>query len=159
RFDVHLEADLARTLIFVDMQRAVGIAEVAERRARASGDEAGTALARSLLEEMRMWAAESSPDEVERLARDAVPLLEAVGDDEGLIHVWLALGQVANRRCRFGDWANATEQAILHARAVGPSNQTWGLGVALAGGPRPAAEALEAFDAVLSEQPHPHDLM
>jgi tetratricopeptide (TPR) repeat protein len=159
RLDVHLEADLVRMLIFADTQRALTIAEAAERRAQALGDEAGAALARSLLGEMRMWAGESSADEVEQLCREAVPVLEAAGDDEGLMHVWLALGQVANMRCQYGDWAKATEQAILYARAVGPDDRTWGLGTALAGGPRPAAEALEAFDAALGRQANPFELI
>ena len=159
RVDVHLEVDLARMLIFGDTQRALAIAEAAVRRVQASGDEAGTALARSVQGEIRMWLGECSADEVERLAREAVPLLEAAGDEEGLMHAWLALGQVANMRCRYGDWAEAAEQAVVHARAVGPNNQTWGLGVALAAGPRPAAEALEVFDTLLSEEPHPTDLI
>src|SRR5207249_456150 len=76
-------------------------------------------------------------------------------DDEGLVHVWRALGTVANMRAHFEDWAQAAEQAILHARAGGPDKRLWGLAVALQLGPRPAGQALEALDAVLPEQPNP----
>src|SRR4029079_15220993 len=51
------------------------------------------------------------------------------------------------------EWTQASEQAIAHARAAGPDSRTWGLGVALADGPRPAAEALASLDAQLPETP------
>ncbi len=159
RFDVHLEAAFARMLVFPNAAKGLAIAEAAARRADAVADEAGKALARTMLAEYRMHVGEGSPDEVEPVAREAVALLEAVGDDEGLMHVWLALSLVANTRSRYDDWAKATEQAILHARVVGHGNHTWGLGVALAQGPRPARKALAALDALLPEQPTPQDLI
>jgi class 3 adenylate cyclase/tetratricopeptide (TPR) repeat protein len=158
RLDVRLEAALVRVLAFANLPRAIAVAEAAAQRAEPSGDTAAQALARTLLGEMRLHAGETTPDELERVAREAVPLLESAGDDEGLVYVWLALGYVANMRCRYGDWADATEQAILHGRAAGTWSHTWGLGVALAEGPRPAEDALAAFDALMSETPSPNDL-
>src|SRR5919204_901891 len=102
---------------------------------------------RHLLEEMRLHMAPGSADETERLVREALPLLEAAGDHEGLVDAWSALGFVANMRARFEDWAQAAEQAIVHARACGPDDRLFGLGVALIFGQRPADEALKALDA------------
>jgi class 3 adenylate cyclase len=158
RLDVHLEADLAQSFVFRDSKRAVEVADAAARRAHASGAQAGAAHARTVLELMRMHAGESASDDVERAAREALPVLAAAGDEEGMRDAWLALCLVANMRCRYEDWAYASEQAITHARAAGPDDRTWGLGVALAQGPRPAAEALASFDSLLPDQPTSTDL-
>jgi class 3 adenylate cyclase/tetratricopeptide (TPR) repeat protein len=159
RLDVHLEADVARMLIFPNTRRALEVAKAAAQRAEAVGDEAEKALARALVGETGLHAGVASLDEAERLGREAVVVLEAVGDDEGLVHAWLGLSLVANSRCQYGEWAEATERAVLHARAAGTYGHTWGLGVALSQGPRPAAEALAALDSLLSEQPSSNDLM
>jgi len=159
RLDVNLEAEFSRLFMFTDAPRASELAQEAASRAAASGDEAGAALARAVAADMRLHAGSGSADEVERLAREALPLLEAAGDDEGLVQAWIALSTAANQRSRYEEWAQATEQAIAYARARWPDYRMWGLGVALSQGPRPAAEALAAFDAVLPEQSHPNDLM
>jgi class 3 adenylate cyclase/tetratricopeptide (TPR) repeat protein len=158
RLDVHLEVDLAQSFVFRDARRAVEVAEAVARRAEASGDQPGAAHARTVLCLMRLHAGEIAADEVEQSARAALPLLEAVGDDEGMRDAWLALCLVANMRCRYEEWAYASEQAITHARAAGPDDRTWGLGVALAQGPRPAPEALASLDARLSDRPTTNDL-
>ena len=92
------------------------------------------------------------------LAREALPLLEEVGDHAGLAHVWeaLALG-VANTHGRFEEVAEASRQALRHAGVGGrrPGDATEILGMALAMGPRPADEALRALDALLPESPRP----
>ena len=52
-------------------------------------------------------------DELEDLARAALPQLEQAGDHAGLVHVWSALGYgVANARGRYAEWAQAAEQAF-----------------------------------------------
>jgi tetratricopeptide (TPR) repeat protein len=54
---------------------------------------------------------------------------------------------VANARGRMGDWAKAAETAIRHARAAGFYwGDSFGLTTALASGPTPADEALQAID-------------
>jgi tetratricopeptide (TPR) repeat protein len=158
RLDLHLELRLAEAYLFRNPPRGLEIAEAAVRRAATVGDEAGVALARVVRGNMRMQVAQASADEVERLSREALPLLEGADDHEGLIHVWTALGFVANMRAHFEDWTQAAEQALAHARVGGPDNRLFGLGVALIFGPRPAGEALEALDAALPEQPHPGSL-
>src|SRR5581483_5943529 len=91
RLDLHLEAALARTHIFRDTPKAIEVAEAAAARAEVSGDEASRAFARTLLAAMRLHTGQTSADEAEKLAREAIPLLEAAHDDEALMHVWLAL--------------------------------------------------------------------
>jgi tetratricopeptide (TPR) repeat protein len=104
----------------------------------------------------RMNYNRGSADEVERLVREALPLLEAAGDDDGLAHLWYARAWVANIGGRMEDWAYAAEQSIRHARRAGRPVLGFFvmmLSVALAEGPRPADEALLALDAVLADEP------
>jgi tetratricopeptide (TPR) repeat protein len=103
-----------------------------------------------------------SPDRVERLAREALPLLEAADDDDGLAHVWCALAWVGNVRQRFEDFAQAMETALRHARRAGHpvfAAFTLHLAVALTYGPRPANEALATLDAAIADQPDAGALM
>jgi class 3 adenylate cyclase/tetratricopeptide (TPR) repeat protein len=158
RLDVHLEADLAQSFVFRNAKRAVEVAEAVARRADASDDQAAAAHARAVVGLMRMHAGLNTADELERTAREGLPILAAAGDHEGMRDSWLALCLVANLRCQYEEWAQASEQAIAQARAAGPDHRTWGLGVALAQGPRPASEALASLDAQLSAQPTGNDL-
>jgi class 3 adenylate cyclase/tetratricopeptide (TPR) repeat protein len=159
RLDVHLELQLANASVLSDTARALDIAEAAALKADAAGDEAGAAFARVTAADFRVHTGRASVVELEEEARKALPLLEAAGDDAGVVQAWLALALVANGHSRNGAWAEAIEHAILRARAGGPDVRMWGLGIALAEGPRPATEALAAFDALLPEQPHPKDLV
>jgi tetratricopeptide (TPR) repeat protein len=159
RLDVVLELDLAQA--FDRDQKAVEIADAAAERARAVGDEAGQALARAVAAFYRSWfAADPDIDELERLAREALPLLERAGDHAGLVHVWRALGfGVANFRGRWDDWAEAAEQARRHARLARRLAPDLADELALASGSRPADEALQKLDALLPENPSPSALM
>ena len=77
RLDVALELDLADA--FNLDKRAVDIADAAAKRARAAGDEAGQALACAAAAFHRSWLApDPDIDELERLATEALPLLEGV---------------------------------------------------------------------------------
>jgi class 3 adenylate cyclase len=158
RLDAHLEADLAQSYVFRNAQRAIEVAEAVARRADASDDRAAAAHASIVVGLMRMHAGRNTADELEATARGALPVLAAAGDHEGMRDAWLALCLAANMRCRYEEWAQASEQAIAHARAAGPDDRTWGLGVALSQGPRPASEALASLDALLAVQPTAHDL-
>jgi class 3 adenylate cyclase/tetratricopeptide (TPR) repeat protein len=155
RFDLRREIELAKALYWTDVARASMIAGAAEERA-ADGSVADAALARAVAALARLHNGRCSADEVESLAREALPLLEAAGDDEGLVHVWYALAWVANLRCRFGDWADAMETALPHLRRAGHPVQGWFalmLAVPLAAGPRRASEALATLDTVFGDQP------
>jgi class 3 adenylate cyclase/tetratricopeptide (TPR) repeat protein len=157
RLDVRLELDLAAATFPDDVRAAQRIAEDAGEAAAAAGDEAGSLLARTVAGRYGLFAGQGSADDLERLARTALPLLEAEADHRGLAEVWhaLALG-VANMRCRFEDWAVASEHAIHHARLASPRDASlYGLPAALMSGPRPAGKALETLDSLLPEQPFP----
>jgi tetratricopeptide (TPR) repeat protein len=160
RFDVHLEVELADALSAAAPARAVEIVDAATRRAEAEGCDPEAALARTVAAELRIWAGRGSIDEVEELARAALPLLESAKDDVGLVHIWSALGVVANVRSQYADWAEAGEQAMAYVRRTGhPSPNMFGLSVALALGPRPASEALRRFDALMPELVYPGHLL
>jgi class 3 adenylate cyclase len=160
RFDVHLEVDLADLLWGSNLPDAVEVAEAAQARAEAEGDEVATALASTTAVHSRVWAGQASADEAEWIAREALPVLEAVGDDDGLARVWATLAVVANTRARFEDWARAGEKALTHARRAGqPDLHSFGISVALAIGPRPASEALSTLDALLPDLLYPGDVL
>ena len=74
-------------------------------------------------------------------------MLEKAEDHAGLMYVYIALGYgVANARGRMGDWAQAAEAAVRHARAAGVYwGDTFGLATALAWGPTPAEDALQTL--------------
>ena len=159
RLDVHVEADLARTLEMTDVARGLRVADAAVERADAAGDEAGVALLRTVAGTMRIHTGECSPDELEELATAARSRLEALGDDDGLVHVWEALGWVANMHSRLEGWADAIEQSLLHARRAGHLVVgSRALSVPLTMGPMPASEALAKLDSFIAGQPHPADL-
>ena len=157
RLDLRLEVLLADALYSTDLARAVAVADAAAERAAVADDEADAALARLVAAVARLHQGRCSSDEVERLAREALPRLEAAEDDDGLAHVWYALAWVANPRQRFEDWAQAMETALKHARRAGHPVAGWFtmmLAVPLAMGPRPTSEALATLDAVLADHPY-----
>ena len=160
--DVVLELDLAQAHFERDSRRAAAIADAAVERARAAGDDASERLAQvaAALHRSRFEAV-MAVDELEELARSALPLLESAENHAGLVHVWYALGfGVANNRGRYDDWAHAAEQALRHARLAGQRGyHLFRLEHALVYGPRPAGEALSTLDALLPESPHPRPLL
>lgn len=161
RPDVHLELDLASTMWAQDPRAAAAIAEAAADRARAADDRAGEAVAGVAAAFQRLLVGESGVDELEALARTALPLLEAKDDHAGLVHVWHALGfGVANVRARYAEWAQAAEESLRHARLAGqrPAH-LFNLEVPLVLGPRPADEALATLDALLVDVSHPYPLV
>ncbi len=102
-----------------------------------------------------MVAEDPDLDELETLARSALPLLAQGEDHAGLVRVWDALGYgVAYTRFRFEDAAQAAEQALRHARRAGyEPRHLFNLEGALVDGPRPADQALRVLDAALPENP------
>ena len=159
RFDVHLEVVLAEVLPGTDIARAIAVADAAAQRAASAGDQAGAALARTVAAELRGNTGQITAQEAERLGREALPLLEAAGDDDGLASVWEAIGSVANLRCRMEDWARASEQALRHAPPAARGVHRAVLIRALVLGPRPASEVLATLQALTPEQQHPVALL
>ena len=157
--DVHLEVELVEALYWADPPRAVEVAHAAAERAAVAGDAAEAALASTVAALARLLGGDGSrgPEQVERRAQEALPLLEAAADDDGLAHVGYALAWAAAMRQRFEDWAHAIEVALRHARRAGHPALgvfTLALAAALAFGPRPASEALATLDAAVGDQPH-----
>jgi class 3 adenylate cyclase/tetratricopeptide (TPR) repeat protein len=148
--DVHVVVDLAQSLDDDDTRGAVALLDEAADRADADGDETGSALARTVAAALRVVTVEGSADEQERLAKAALPMLEAAGDHAGLAEVWasLAVG-VYNFRGHLAKMEDASEMAMRHAALAG-QQQTflWTLPVAIVHGPRPATDALEKIEAV-----------
>ena len=159
RFDVRLELDLAEAERSAPKKAA--IAEQAAERAQLAGDKAGEALALVAAASARAFFADDPRiDEIERLARAALPLLEEVSDHLGLARVWGYLGTAANLQGRFEEWAQAEEKSFRHLRLAG--EKPLGLGTlhgALLAGPRPADEALRTLDAALPPNPEPLALL
>jgi tetratricopeptide (TPR) repeat protein len=150
RLDVVLELDLAGAVQVADMQRAAKIADDAGDRARDAGDTAGEALARAAAAFHRSWfVSDPDIDELERLARLALSLLEDSGDADALVHVWGILGfGVGNFRGRWDDWAHAGRQALRYS---GEAHDRFDLDLAIAAGTMPADDALEELEATLRE--------
>ena len=159
RLDVHHELALAIAQQLPQQQLAH--AEQTAARAREADDQVGEALALVVAARLRwQFADDPAVDELERLARAALPLLEQAEDDLGLAGVWYALGEVANVRGRFEESTQAAEQALHHFRLAGrPPLQAAGLPQALVLGPRPADEALRTLDSVLAANPYPGALL
>jgi class 3 adenylate cyclase/tetratricopeptide (TPR) repeat protein len=159
RPDVALRLDLAS--VHPMPQQAAAVAAEAAEKAAARGDEPGEAAARVVKAFNELLAGEVGVDELDDRTRAALPLLEAAGDHDGLVHVWRAIGYgVANARGRYAEWARAAEQALLHARLAGqrPAH-LFSLEVTLVVGPTPAEEAIARLDQFLSERPHPYPLL
>lgn len=161
RFDVHLELDLADSHQQLPREQAAIAAQAAER-ARAAGDEAGQALALFVAAEARMALRDDvRPDELERLGREALPVLEQARDDAGLARIWSCLGYaVANTRGQYEEWAQAAEHAVYHSQFAGQRFYGLaGLPAALVYGPRPADDALRRLDALLPANPDSWSLL
>jgi class 3 adenylate cyclase/tetratricopeptide (TPR) repeat protein len=159
RLDVHLELDLAGAFERSDVGRAARVAEVAAVQARAAADEVGEAAARVVAATYGHRTGGDTLEQLEAIARAAVPLLERAADDMGLYHAWNALGRVASNRQRYEEAQRAAELARDHARNAGRSALAGaavaGLPGALMRGPVPADQALSTLDAYMREVPSP----
>jgi len=162
RSDIDLELFLAAAWSYrFDQNRAAEIAEAAAERARGAGDLAGEAAARVVAEHNRCRVAvDPRFDQLEALIQAAMPLLEEANDHAGLVHIWVAIADLANLRARLDERTYAIEQALRQARLAGSrANHPFGLDGALVVGPRPADEALRTLDALTPETPTPGTLL
>jgi class 3 adenylate cyclase/tetratricopeptide (TPR) repeat protein len=156
RLEVPLELDLVQSLFVQSPRLAAEIAESAAERAREAGDEAGETLLRALGAGARLQSGDTRKiDELETLARAALPLLERDHDHAGLVHAWTALTWSAVVRCHFEEFVRAAEQALRHSRLAGvETHPSLDLEGALIYGPQPADEGLRTLDA-LRPDPRP----
>jgi hypothetical protein len=152
--DVHGEVDLAQA-VGSDPRRAARIADDAAERAAAIGDREGEALARVVSARFRLDY-EDTVDELDTLAREALPLLERADDHAGRAHVWNAFSEAAGYRGRWGERGQALERAFHHARLAGwQTGHPFGLVRAHILGPEPADELLRRLDRLMPELSHP----
>jgi class 3 adenylate cyclase/tetratricopeptide (TPR) repeat protein len=150
RLDLHAELDLAWSK--ANPLEGAAIADDAAERASSDSVAEAAFLARVVATQRRIEGAGGSLDELEQLAHQALPLVEAAGDHRGLVQVWNALVVAANTRGRYEDQANAALKALEHSRQAGERvRHLFGLGGALVHGPTPAGQALNTIDALLPE--------
>jgi class 3 adenylate cyclase len=157
RSDVHLVVDFALSSLSTDLEAGVEALNEAAVEAEKAGDAAGTALARASAAALRLETVAALPEEVEKLAHAALPLLEAAADHAGLARIWGFLaGGVYNTRCRYDEMEHASEKALLHARLAGEKPTHPGtLLIALRHGSRPVTEVLRRLDALAKQYTHP----
>ena len=149
--DLGLEIELGDALLWIgNGEEALRRAETLAARAIAAGDRVGELCARIRADVVAIWAEEEGASErLTALLADALPVLEAAGDDLALYIGCMASGDAAEARARNDEAAEAYERALLHAERAGHPR-----GGALAGcasqrffGTTPAAEILAWLDA------------
>jgi tetratricopeptide (TPR) repeat protein len=109
--------------------------------------------------ELELWHAKSllDPQLVRaalEVAEQAIPVLEARGDDRALGRAWLIVGTIkSNYLCENAAGAEACVRAAQHYRRAGwsPSTSLASLGAALCWGPTPVSDALELCEQLLVE--------
>ena len=103
-----------------DVERAAIVIDEALASAERSDDRRVEIHARlSALQVRISLAPEGAAQRLKEAAEAAIPVLEELGDDEGLARAWHALGEVANMWCRASEMERAFEQAALHAERAG----------------------------------------
>jgi tetratricopeptide (TPR) repeat protein len=139
----------------LSVPEASAMAEQVAERARVAHDRRGEMVARVVTASHRLaLASTGSAEELETLAREALPLLDEANDHAGLVRVWTALGDIANLHGHYEEWAHAAEQTIFHTQQIGGSG-LFHLPDALVHGPRPADTALQELDGLLVQDPLP----
>jgi class 3 adenylate cyclase/tetratricopeptide (TPR) repeat protein len=155
--DINLVVDFAYCTFVTDLQTGIDALDEAADSAEAGRDAAGAALARAAAARLRLETGAASSEELETLARTALPLLEAAGDHAGLARIWAVLASgLLKTRCRDDEVEQAAEQSLLHAGLAG---EKWtdpsGIMLALLAGSRPVAEVLQRLDALAEQYTHP----
>jgi tetratricopeptide (TPR) repeat protein len=87
-----------------------------------------------------------SVGELFRVAEDAIPIFEELGDELGLARAWRRMSHVATSRCHFGQGEDAARRALEHARAASDAQEEARsidlLCTCLLYGPAPAGESV-----------------
>jgi predicted ATPase/class 3 adenylate cyclase len=147
---------LARARIELgDLEQADRLIAEAAKRARGLGD---ARLEHRALVEQQFLRLKTDPagttQEVERIARLALPVFEVAGDQAGLATAWDLLAQVHLMACRYAERAAALERALEHARLAGGEREAEiviGLETAHYWGPTPVEESIARCEARLGE--------
>ena len=157
RLDVMVELELAGAYWRSDSGRAAAIATTAADRAKAAGDVTGEASARVVAASHQWRNGTTTLSELDTLTADALVVLEAAGDHNGLAHAWRGRSTVFANRGQYEEARRAAERASEHVELAGwpmvPSSAS--LPSTLANGAVPADEALAILDEVLPPFPHP----
>ena len=99
--------------------------------------------------------AEASTDEITRIAEQAIPVLEELGDDAGVAKAWHLLSEPPVNACRWGERADALEHALEYARRAGDAREAAFVAATLMQaiqlGPTPAEAAIERAQHFLRE--------
>jgi class 3 adenylate cyclase/tetratricopeptide (TPR) repeat protein len=135
---------------------AEGALEEALDLARAAGDrrlELRTLIERQFF---RIFTnAETPAEEVTRVAKEAIPALEELGDHRGVARAWHLLSEPPVEACRWGERAAALEHALEHARRAGDTREAaraaGALMQAIQLGPTPVGAAIDRAHLFLRE--------
>ena len=135
---------------------AEGALEEALALARSDGDrqlELRTLIEREFF---RIFTNTETPtEEITRIAEEAIPALEALGDDAGVAKAWHLLSEPPVEACRWGERAAALEHALEHARRAGDAREVARaagfLMQAIQLGPTPVDAAIERAHLFLRE--------
>jgi class 3 adenylate cyclase/tetratricopeptide (TPR) repeat protein len=92
-------------------------------------------------------------EELRRVAEQALPVLEELGDELGLAKAWRRIADVHWMVNHWSEQAQALEQALVHAQRAGDDREAAGalmrLPMSLYYGPMPVAEATARAEAIL----------
>jgi DNA-binding SARP family transcriptional activator len=143
-------------------QRNAGAAETAERTfdqaiaaAASEGDEGLELRARIERAFARLFTdLHGDSSEVLRLAEQAIPLFEQLGDDRALGRTWRQVGTVHGSFHGWATgWQECVERAVIHYRRSGwsPSGCLHELAAALFHGPMPVDDAIARCEALLDD--------
>jgi class 3 adenylate cyclase/tetratricopeptide (TPR) repeat protein len=99
--------------------------------------------------------AQTPAEEITRIAEEAIPALEALGDDAGVAKAWHLLSEPPVNACRWAERAAALEHALEHARRAGDSREAAraaaSLMQAIQLGPTPVDAAIDRAQLFLRE--------
>jgi class 3 adenylate cyclase/tetratricopeptide (TPR) repeat protein len=135
---------------------AEGALEEALTLGRAEGDrrlELRTLIEREFF---RIFTNEETPDEeITQIAEEAIPVLQALGDDAGVAKAWHLLSEPPVNACRWGERAAALEHALEHARRADDAREAAFVAASLMQaiqlGPTPVDAAIERAHRFLLE--------
>ncbi|HEU5214255.1 MAG TPA: adenylate/guanylate cyclase domain-containing protein [Gaiellaceae bacterium] len=97
----------------------------------------------------------TSAEEITRVAEEAIPALEGLGDDAGVAKAWHLLSEPPVNACRWAERADALEHALEHARRAGDAREAAFVAASLMHavqlGPTPVDAAIERANLFLQE--------